>query len=88
MDAERAMQFIIEAQAQQAVTLQAHADILRDHAEQIASVTNLIGRLAQAELALTQEMRGLRAVQSQTDERLNLLIEVVDKLVRRNGHPQ
>lgn len=88
MDAERAMQFIIEAQAQQAVTLQAHADILRDHAEQIASVTNLIGRLAQAELALTQEMRGLRAAQSQTDERLNLLIDVVDKLVRRNGHPQ
>lgn len=106
MDVERTMQFILDAQARHATALQEHDAILKQHAEtlrrneaQIATVTDLIGRLAQAELRLVEDMRSLRQAQAEAaermkaadergralDERLNILIDIVDKLVRRNG---
>lgn|SRR5690348_13696737 len=99
MDVERTMQFILDAQARHATALQEHDAILKQHAEtlrrneaQIATVTDLIGRLAQAELRLVEDMRTLRQAQADAaergralDERLNILIDIVDKLIRRNG---
>lgn len=79
MDVERTIQFILETQAQHAVTLQAID-------ERVSTVTDLIGRLAQAQLQLVGEVRTLREAQAAADERMNALIRVVDDLVRRNGH--
>ncbi|MGH9519263.1 MAG: hypothetical protein ACRD2D_06415 [Terriglobales bacterium] len=86
MDVERTMQFILETQAQHAVALQQHREALRDLDQRVATVTDLIGRLAQAQLQLVGEVRTLREVQAASDERMNALIRVVDDLVRRNGH--
>lgn len=117
MDVERTMQFILDAQARQAATLQAHAAFLQDHGAilekhaanlqthgaitlkhdatlqahaealgkneaQIATVTDLIGRVAQADLRLVGEMRSMRRDAEErtkaVDERLNILIDIVD----------
>lgn len=106
MDLERAMQFILDAQAQQAATLQHHAETMQEHAEimranakkldahtdalrdldgRLATVTDLVGRLAQAELRLVADMRAADERSKAADERLNALIEIVDQVIRRNG---
>jgi predicted nucleic acid-binding Zn-ribbon protein len=58
----------------------------------VATVTDLVGRVAQAETRLAERMesgfRDLREVQAASEYKLNALIETVDKLVRRNGHDQ
>jgi len=58
----------------------------------VATVTDLVGRLAQAEIRLVermdrlaQEMERLGESQAYTDQRLNALIDIVDKLIQRNG---
>lgn len=92
MDLERAMQFILNAQAQQAVTLQAHAEILERHAaalrsldERLVTVTDLVGRLAQTELCLAADLRAADERSKAADERLNALITIVNQMIRRNG---
>lgn len=106
MDLDRAMQFILDVQAQhaammqehaatmqehaaimkaQAATLQAHTSALRELDIRLATVTDLVGRLAQTELKLAADMRTLRESQSASDERLNALISVVDRIVGHNG---
>ncbi|HET9179391.1 MAG TPA: hypothetical protein VFQ24_13625 [Terriglobia bacterium] len=56
----------------------------------VATVTDLVGRLAQTEIRLAERMesgfRDLRDAQAASEYKLNALIETVDKLVRRNGH--
>ena len=51
---------------------------------------DLVGRVAQAETRLAERMatgfEELRALHSDTEYKLNALIDTVDKLVRRNGH--
>ncbi|MGH9398710.1 MAG: hypothetical protein ACRD18_17910 [Terriglobia bacterium] len=51
----------------------------------VASVTDLVGRVAQAELHLVDRINDLRDAQASTDYKLNALIDAVDKLVRHNG---
>ena len=58
----------------------------------VATVTDLVGRLAQAEIRLVermdrlaQEMERLGKSQAHTDRRLDALIDIVDKLIQRNG---
>jgi len=36
---------------------------------------------------LTEDITELREAQKETDERLNILIDTVDRIVRRNGKP-
>ncbi|HET7102368.1 MAG TPA: hypothetical protein VFJ52_14530 [Terriglobia bacterium] len=56
----------------------------------VATLTDLVGRVAQAEIRLTERMdsgfRNLRESQTASEYKLNALIETVDKLTRRNGH--
>ena len=58
----------------------------------VATLTDLVGRVAQAETRLAERMesgfRELKEVQAASEYKLNALIETVDKLVRRNGHDQ
>ena len=56
----------------------------------VATLTDLVGRVAQAEIRLTERMdsgfRDLKEAQAASEYKLNALIETVDKLTRRNGH--
>ena len=92
MDVEKTMQFILETQARLEASAAGHAERLArleaamaQHEGRlakletyIATVTDLVGRLAQAEIHMVERM-------NDTDERLNALIDVVDKLIRRDG---
>jgi hypothetical protein len=99
MDLERTMQFILEMQAKLEASAAKHDEQIAKHDEQIATLaasvttlTDLVGRIAQAEIRLVERMevgfRELHEIQATTDYKLNALIDTVDKLVRRNGHSQ
>jgi len=51
----------------------------------VITVNDLVGRLAQAGIHLTDRMDRLAESQLATDQRLNVLIDIVDKLIPRNG---
>jgi chromosome segregation ATPase len=75
MDIERTMQFIVEQQAQFWASVQKHGEQMAElkagmakhdeqiakNSEQIATLTDLVGRLAQAEIRLVEQMRGHEA---------------------------
>lgn len=108
MDIEKTMEFILSTQARVEVSIEELKSVSRGHEERIArlessmaTATDLIGRLAQAEIRLTERMesgfrevretqtagfKSLREAQASTDYKLNALIETVDKIVRKNGH--
>ena len=106
MDIEKTMEFILNVQAKIEALGQQNAEriaelqaLAKGHEERIAklessvaTVTDLVGRVAQAEIHLTERMetgfQELREVQAGTECKLNALIETVDKLVRRNGHKE
>jgi chromosome segregation ATPase len=92
------MEFILAVQARLEASAEDHHERLARHDEQIAklessiaSVTDLVGRLAQAEIRLVERMTAgfqeLRELQANTEYKLNALIDTVDKLVRRDGQP-
>ncbi|MGH9541669.1 MAG: hypothetical protein ACRD2H_07280 [Terriglobales bacterium] len=114
MDVERTMQFILDMQAKQAVSLEAfqasqaaafaefqakqaasleeHRGWLQRHDAQIAEITGLIARLAQAELRLVERIGDMRRVSEERnaalDKKLGFLLDIADKTIRRNGHTQ
>jgi hypothetical protein len=99
MDVEKTMQFILDVQARLEASAAAHDDRLakietsiQKHDEQIATVTGLVGRVAQAQIHMAERMAAgfqeLRELHADTGYKLNALIETVDKLVRRNGHKE
>ncbi len=113
MDIEKTMEFILSTQARLEASAAAHDERLARleasnqlHSEQIAelkssvaSVTDLVGRLAQAEIRLVERMEGigermtsgfhdLRELHADTESKLNALIDTVDKLIRHDGHRQ
>jgi multidrug resistance efflux pump len=99
MDPEKTMQFLLDMQVKHEAQLaQNEAQIARNMATiaqntaaiaqntaQLATVADLIGRLAQAEIRLVERMDRLSESQAHSDRRLDALIDVVDKLLRRNG---
>lgn len=97
MDIEKTMEFILSTQARVEISIEELKSLAGGHEERIArlessmaTATDLIGRLAQAEIHLAERMesgfRELREAQASTDYKLNALIETVDKIVRKNGH--
>lgn len=103
MDVERTMQFILDALARLEAVSGAHEerltrlesglDSLRQQmanlGTQVAVITDLVGRLAQAELrlvarmdALAESQRSLAESQAHTDRRLDALINIVDQRLR------
>ena len=52
MDLERTMEFIVEQQAQLTASVQKHDEQIAKNSEQIAALSDLVGRLAQAEIRL------------------------------------
>ncbi len=99
MDIEKTMEFILGVQAKLEASVHEHDERLlrieasiQKHDEQIATVADLVGRAAQAEIHLAERMEAgfqqLREIQASTEYKLNALIDTVDKLVRRNGHEE
>jgi Asp-tRNA(Asn)/Glu-tRNA(Gln) amidotransferase C subunit len=93
MDIERTMEFILRAQAKHEASIQKHDEEIAELRSSIASVSDLVGRLAQAEIHLVERMermtsgfQELREIQANTESKLNALIETVDKLIRKNGN--
>lgn len=67
-------------------TKQEHEDHLRQIDTKLETGAELIGRLAQAQLQMAQEAKQQRQRTTEIDERLNALIDIVDKHIRHNGH--
>jgi hypothetical protein len=95
MDIEKTMQFILDTQARLEATASQHDERLTKLETSLArletsvsTVTDLVGRLAQAEIRLVERMERLAESQAHTDQRLDILIDMVDKLVHRNGSPR
>jgi peptidoglycan hydrolase CwlO-like protein len=104
MDVEKTMEFILSTQARVEVSIEELKSVAKGHEERVArletsmaTATDLIGRLAQAETRLAERMQDLREtqaagfkelreVQAATEYKLNALIDTVDKIVRKNGH--
>jgi uncharacterized coiled-coil protein SlyX len=95
MDIDKTMQFILDTQARLEATASQHDERLARLETSLArletsvsTLTDLVGHLAQAEIRLVERMDRLAESQAHTDQRLNILIDVVDKLVHRNGSPR
>ncbi len=102
MDIEKAMQFMLDMQAKHEAWLQRHekaftrieaaleagAARAAQLESSVATDTDLVGRLAQAEIRLAEQISDLKQVQAASEYKHNAHIETVDKLVRRNGHDQ
>ncbi len=96
MDIERTMQFILETQAWLEASAKKHdqqiAELLaRDakHDERIAAVTELVGRLAQAEIRLVERMEKVEASQQEMNSSMKQLFERMDRFIQGlegNGH--
>lgn len=92
MDAERTIQFLLQTAAQ-------HDERLTRLEASVNALSDLVGRLAQAEIKLVEKLnvladsqrvladsqRALTDSLHTTDERLNILVNIVDKLIRRQN---
>jgi hypothetical protein len=92
MDIEETVEFILGVQARLEASVQKHDEQIATLGSSVATLTDLVGRLAQAEIRLTERMAAgfqeLRELQANTEYKLNALIDTVDRLVRRNGHKE
>jgi chromosome segregation ATPase len=71
-------------QNEQAITR--HEQAIERHDREISQLTDLVGRLAQAEIHLVERMDTLAGAHKETDERLNALIVTVERYIAgRNG---
>jgi len=102
MEIEKTVEFILGVQARLEASVQKHDEQIAKLESSVATVTDLVGRSAQAEIRLAERMervaagfqeveagfRQLREIQASTEYKLNALIETVDKIVRRDGHKE
>lgn len=49
--------------------------------------TTQIGEMHRGISRLTEDISQLREAQKETDERLNILVDTLDRIIRRNGKP-
>src|SRR5438132_1287269 len=93
---ERRMEFIVEQQAQFAVDIQqlketqeAEAKLWRekygDLKDALTTIVGMVGKLAEAQERTDEQLSELTSKQAETDDRLNVLISVVERYFSRNG---
>jgi t-SNARE complex subunit (syntaxin) len=96
MDIEETMEFILAVQAKLEASVQEHDERLARLESSVTTVTDLVGRVAQAQIHPQQRVDALTAaaatgfqelpeLHANTESKLNALIDTVDKLVRRHG---
>jgi len=102
MDIEKTMRFILDTQARLEASVAEHDERLSRLEDSVTrleasveTVTGLVGRLAQAEISLVEKMdrlaeshADLANSQTHTDQRLDALIDIVDRLFPRNEPPR
>jgi ABC-type hemin transport system substrate-binding protein len=96
---ERRMEFIVEQQAKNAVDIQklqeAQAELTKKHnhlTEALTTVVGMVGKLAEAQertdelqKRTDEQLSELTNKQAETDDRLNILIGVVERYFSGNG---
>jgi len=95
MEVEKTVEFLLEHHARFAEDMgelkeraKEHERVLARHNDQIAQVTDLIGRVAQANLVLNQRVVDVTEGFASVSSRLDALIVVVEKyLTRGNARP-
>jgi hypothetical protein len=65
--------------------LQALTDVQAKHDEGIRQLITVSRTLVDAQLHTDAQIKELREAQSHTDEKLNTLIETVDRIIRRDA---
>jgi methyl-accepting chemotaxis protein len=92
MDVERTIEFILDVEAKHAAAIQRHDEMLRQLIEVNLSLTGHledlaahVDRLDARVDKLAARMEEIANAQAQTDQRLNALIDIVDKMIRHNG---
>jgi hypothetical protein len=99
MDVEKTIEFILDAQARLEASVQKHDEEIAELRSSVATLTDLVGRLAQAEIRLVERMdagfqevktafQELRGIQANSEYRLNALVDTVDRLVGRDGRKE
>ncbi len=97
MDVERTIEFILDVEAKHAAAIQRHDEMLRQlievnlsltgHLEELAThaegLDARVDRLDARVDKLAARMEELAESQAHTDQRLNVLIDIVDKIIRR-----
>ncbi len=93
MDVERTMQFILEQQARLEASVQKHDEQISKNSEQIATLSDLVGRLAQAEIRLVEQVRENEARWAEQhrdlDKKMAQFLERMDRFIQGaegNGH--
>jgi hypothetical protein len=92
---DRTIQFILQHEAEVFARIDRLSVASERHDREISQLTNLVGRLAQAEIHLVERMDALAgrmdtlaAAHKETDERLNALIVTVERYIAgRDGNP-
>ena len=89
---ERKMEFIVEQQGQFAVDIQqlkeAQLELTRQHNHltgALTTVVSMVGDLSEAQARTTEQIAKLTNKQSETDDRLNVLIGVVERYFSGNA---
>ena len=93
---ERRMEFIVEQQAQFVTDIQqlketqkVEAQLWREKYENLTdamtTVVGMIGKLAAGQQRTDEHLSELTARQAETDDRLNVFVTVVERLISRNG---
>lgn len=93
---DRRIEFIIEQQAQFAIDIQSLKDTQKAEAElwrekhqslndAVTAIVGIVGRLAQAQDRTDEQLSELTNKQAETDDRLNVLIGVVERYFSANG---
>jgi seryl-tRNA synthetase len=91
---ERTIQFILQHEAAVFARIDRLSAASERHDQEISQLTDLVGRLAQAEIhlvermdTLAERMEALATAHKETDERLNALILTVERYIAgRNGN--
>ena len=89
---ERRMEFIVEQQAKNTVDIQklqeAQAELTTKHnhlTEALTTVVGMVGKLAESQQRTHEQLTELTTKQAETDDRLNVLINVVERYFSGNG---
>jgi len=89
---ERRMEFIVEQQAKNTVDIQklqeAQSELTKKHnhlTEALTTVVGIVGGLAKAQERTEEKLTELTNKQAETDDRLNILVGVVERYFSGNG---
>ena len=96
---ERRMEFIVEQQTKNSVNIEklqeAHAELTKKHNNLTDALTTVVGmigelasgheRLSEAQRHTDEQLSELTNKQAETDDRLNVLIGVVERYFSENG---